>query len=153
MANGNEQKTHCPQGHEYTPKNTRLRRQAKNKNRFARVCRTCERAYSQHYEKTRQRHNNRTYRQRIRDKCFDHYGHVCACCGETNEVFLEFDHIENNGNELRRQLTGKPYGTSDLLKWLVRNDFPEDHKIQVLCANCHTAKTKLGSCPFHQDAW
>lgn len=34
-------KTHCPHGHEYSPENTWMMPQAWNRERFARVCRTC----------------------------------------------------------------------------------------------------------------
>lgn len=34
-------KTHCPHGHEYSPENTWMIPQAWNRERFARVCRTC----------------------------------------------------------------------------------------------------------------
>lgn len=106
-------------------------------------CRSC---LDRHYELNK--HTLREVRQRhlakLRKKCIDHYGGKCICCGETNEVFLEFDHIENDGSKHK-----KKHGYARLFIWLARNNFPEDYAIQLLCANCHTAKTKLGFCPFH----
>lgn len=39
-AGGNTLKTHCPRGHEYTPKNTRIEKQSSGKG-FGRICRAC----------------------------------------------------------------------------------------------------------------
>lgn len=76
-----------------------------------------------------------------RRECLVHYGSKCVCCGETEQKFLQLDHIDNNGKEHRKKLTTR------LETWLVNNDFPSDYRIQILCANCHVAKTNYGSCP------
>lgn len=48
-----------------------------------------------HYEK--QKALGITSHQKDRKKCFDQYGAICACCGETEILFLTFDHINNDG--------------------------------------------------------
>jgi hypothetical protein len=35
--------------------------------------------------------------QRNRDLVFAHYGEQCACCGESERLFLTIDHINNDG--------------------------------------------------------
>src|SRR5712664_1557054 len=63
------------------------------------------------------------------------YGGSCVCCGETEPVFLSFDHIGGGGNEHRRQdyVARKNIGL-----WLLRHGCPRD--FQILCFNCHKAK-------------
>jgi len=97
-----------------------------------------------HREKTRQD------RVRYRQLCLDHYGRQCACCGETEEKFLVFDHIDNDGAKHRRDLRNN--GGWVMCVWLVRHGFPESPRIQVLCANCNTAKVYGGPCP-HKIAY
>jgi hypothetical protein len=70
---------------------------------------------------------------------------ACACCGETNPVFLAIDHAEGNGNEHRRKL-GIPGGYGFYL-WLIREGFPEGFR--VLCHNCNMAISILGYCPHN----
>ncbi|WP_369073974.1 HNH endonuclease signature motif containing protein [Hymenobacter sediminis] len=54
--NGNEKKTHCPHGHEYTPENTVVRVSG------ARRCRECKRIKNRIAEKTRIRVRDRSNR-------------------------------------------------------------------------------------------
>jgi hypothetical protein len=88
--------------------------------------------------------NNASWRKRYaksRQECLDHYGRVCACCGEKEEVFLQIDHIGGGGEAHRRQIK------DPLTMWLRKNGFPSGY--QILCANCNAAKHILGRCP-HQ---
>jgi hypothetical protein len=89
----------------------------------------------------------REYQRRSRDKkkreAFRRLGDACACCGERTFEFLQLHHLDGGGNEHRRAVgNGSAY-------W---NAFSSDHEvenIEVLCANCHLAVTRVGSCP-HQ---
>ena len=76
----------------------------------------------------------------VREAVLDHYGRECACCGETENVFLTLDHIDGGGAEHRRAI-----GAGNLYRWLVRFNFPEG--FQILCFNCNSAKHLLGECP------
>lgn len=82
----------------------------------------------------------RDYRKRVRDKCFAALGNACACCGESEEQFLEIDHIYGGGNQERAER----YKNDNI--FLMRADGYKNDKYQLLCANCHRAKTRLGHC-------
>jgi hypothetical protein len=72
----------------------------------------------------------------------EHYGNQCVCCGETNKKYLQIDHINNDGNIQRKEqpdLRG-----SRLFKKYIKDGFPTD--LQILCANCHFAKSFYGGC-------
>lgn len=70
----------------------------------------------------------------------EHYGGKCSCCNESEPLFLEIDHINNNGSEHRRKI-GK-----NLYPWIVRNGYPGD--LQLLCSNCNQGKKRNGGiCP------
>ncbi len=77
-------------------------------------------------------------------------GYRCACCGETEPMFLSIDHIFNDGAEHRRSLgyddgNGKG-GSSATISWLKRNNYPAG--FQVLCMNCNMGKHRNGgTCP------
>lgn len=74
---------------------------------------------------------------------FEHYsGDIpkCAYCGETNSEFLSIDHINNNGAQHEKTLSGRSSET--LYRWLMKNDYPDG--FQVLCMNCNCAKEWLG---------
>jgi hypothetical protein len=72
------------------------------------------------------------------------YGGKCVCCGETELDFLQLDHINGYGGKHRARVGG---GTGGLLRDLIKQNFPPI--MQVLCANCHIAKTRKIVCP-HQ---
>jgi hypothetical protein len=78
-----------------------------------------------------------------RVKAITAYGGECVCCGETRLMFLQLDHIHNDGKAHREQV-------SDTTRDLEKRGWPED-VVQVLCANCHAAKTHLGRCPCQKE--
>jgi hypothetical protein len=76
--------------------------------------------------------------RQLRDLVLSKYGgSACRCCGESNEVFMCIDHVNNDGAVHRRKV-GATY------PWLVRNNFPGG--FQVLCFNCNFSKGHLGEC-------
>ena len=85
-----------------------------------------------------------------RDQVFAAYGgYKCNCCGESEQLFLSIDHIDNNGAEERR--SGKYNGSGTAFyQWLRKSGFPSGY--QVLCMNCQVGKHKNdGVCP-HQTS-
>lgn len=78
-------------------------------------------------------------------------GYRCACCGETERLFLQLDHINNDGAEFRRKLRTKKQNTASgpmTYKWVFDHNFPPG--FQILCANCnHGKRMNNGVCP-HQ---
>lgn len=89
-------------------------------------------------------------RARIKEAVFAAYGgYKCACCGETERLFLTIDHINNDGAAHRRKIVGKRTGAGyPTYKWLLDNHFPKGY--QVLCMNCnHGKRMNDGICP-HQ---
>lgn len=86
---------------------------------------------------------------RCREQVFAAYGGwKCACCGETEKLFLSIDHVENNGAEERRSGVYKSCGTG-FYQWLRKQNFPPGY--QVLCMNCQVGKHKNGGvCPHNQ---
>jgi len=88
----------------------------------------------------RERLRYMAYRQIV----IDAYGGVCSCCGESEPLFLEIDHINNNGAAHRKEI-GR--SAKALVKWLLDNDFPDG--FQLLCANCNQGKKRGGKnvCP------
>ena len=93
------------------------------------------------------------YNLKLKRQVMDAYGGCCACCGETELVFLTIDHIEDNGAEHRRELGAKRtdggrWGSAGAptYRWLRDNEFPEG--FQVLCANCNCGRYWNGGlCP------
>lgn len=96
------------------------------------------------------RARGRDYWKALRHETIMAYGgYRCACCGETEPMFLSLDHVNNDGASHRRSLGygGNGKGASSrTLKWLKDNNFPEG--FQVLCMNCNTGKQRNnGVCP------
>jgi hypothetical protein len=85
---------------------------------------------SQHKEK------HREYRKRLRLEILAAYGNQCNVCGQRQEAYLEIDHINGGGN-IHRKTKGQEGVYSDIKN----RGFPKD-EFQVLCANCHLAKTR-----------
>lgn len=68
---------------------------------------------------------------------------------------LELDHINNDGAGHRRSLgrtIGNGKGASSVIyHWLKKQGFPKGI-IQVLCASCNKAKSRMGACPGHKQS-
>jgi|SRR5208337_5315037 len=110
--------------------------------------RECER---QNYRKSgKSAKNLRKLRRNLKIEVFSHYCDgtpKCACCGEEHIEFLSLDHINNNGAEERRKMSGsgQGWGGEFLYRILRRNNYPNGY--QVLCLNCNFAKGHFGVCP------
>lgn len=66
---------------------------------------------------------------RIRQIVLEHYGGICACCGEPQSEFLAIDHIEGGGAQHKKTFKGP------LTRWLYKNGLPDGFR--VLCHNCN----------------
>jgi|ERR1017187_1899893 hypothetical protein len=89
--------------------------------------------------------SNAVWNQRARNACLNHYGRVCACCGETDMRFLTLDHVNGDGNAQR-----KTHTSLNLVQVLVKQVretgiWPND--LQTLCYNCNMAKRTGPVCP------
>lgn len=78
----------------------------------------------------------------VRLECIAGYGGCCACCGTTVREFLQLDHVNNDGFLHRRNKEVKGTG---IYFWAKKNNYPKT--LQLLCANCHNAKSWYGVCP------
>lgn len=81
-------------------------------------------------------------RQKIRDAAFAAYGgYICACCGETEKLFLSIDHINGGGHKHRKSLK-----SGHFYEWLRDQKYPNGY--QVLCMNCNCGRHRNGGiCP------
>lgn len=86
------------------------------------------------------------YRAALRAEFLAVYGGRCFCCGESEPLFLQLDHTENDGAAHRREhKTG-----AKLLAALKRLGWPKE-KYRILCANCnHGRALNGGVCPHQQ---
>ena len=114
-------------------------------------CRECycsrqRRYYSERTEEYKGR--STSMNAMLHRKAVEAYGGKCACCGETEWLFLTIDHINNDGAERRKTEHGS--GTT-FYRWLRNNDYPED--FQVLCYNCNLGKHRNGGvCPHKEGS-
>lgn len=97
-----------------------------------------------------EREKTRRNQDRVRREVFAAYGgYKCACCGETEPLFLSIDHVNNDGAKMRREKLYSGSGTGFYL-WLFKNGFPKG--FQVLCMNCQIGKHRNGGvCPHHSE--
>jgi hypothetical protein len=92
--------------------------------------------------------NTKRNQDRRKNEVFTAYGgYRCACCGETERLFLSIDHINNDGNVERKSGAYRSSGTAFYL-WLCKQKFPLGY--QVLCMNCQVGKHKNGGVCPHQ---
>ena len=96
----------------------------------------------------RKKHNENSlasYYRNQHEAVMAYGGYQCACCGETEPLFLTIDHINNDGNKHRKKFQSRGDG---LYKWLKHNNYPEG--FQVLCMNCNHGKRRNGGiCPHN----
>lgn len=73
-------------------------------------------------------------------------GYRCACCGETEPLFLSIDHMNNDGKAHRTAV-----GAVGVFKDLRDRGWPPG--FQVLCMNCNHGRHRNGGiCPHHAKA-
>jgi hypothetical protein len=99
----------------------------------------------QNLPRERKNELSREYNRKLRQEVLNAYGNKCACCGETENVFLSMDHIHGGGNQHRKSLGKSP---SAFYRWLKRNNFPQED-FRCLCMNCQIGYARNGICP-HQ---
>lgn len=71
------------------------------------------------------------------------YGGHCACCGESNPLFLTIDHIHGR--------TDKKYRGWRLYENLKRAGWPKDG-LRLLCFNCNSGRQINGGICPHETA-
>lgn len=95
----------------------------------------------------------RDRRARLKRQVFDHYGAFCACCGETEEMFLTLGHVNQDGAQHRRAVSnGSVRGgtTAGIFLDVIRRGFPDDFRIE--CYNCNCGSYRNGGvCPHEHD--
>lgn len=124
----------CPQ--------CKIRDREKYKTYLRKTCWMCRVGHKTNNER------NRKYRASLRDSILTQYGPRCVCCGESNEMFLTFDHVNNDGGKFRKE-NGKD--STALFRWIINNGYPLS--IQVLCFNCNCGKNVNGGiCPHKNVA-
>ena len=90
---------------------------------------------------------NVKYRAKLKQQVLNHYGRVCACCGEANEKFLTIDHANDDGAEHRRKIGRQ---SNALHLFIIREGFPS--YFQVLCWNCNSGRHNNGGvCPHLEE--
>ena len=143
------EKTHCPQGHEYTTENTALRKRNDRDNRYSRYCRTCdrermERKRSDPKVKEQERLRTARWRERHPDKYRESYerSHTekkriidegrsggCVECGENRLPCLDYHHRGGKADKLGDMAHMRRFSLEKLRAEIAKCD--------VLCANCH----------------
>lgn len=92
---------------------------------------------------------NKENRAKVKMEAFNSYGGPkCICC--KSEVFehLTIEHIDNNGAEHRKSLTGKKTGGGyHFYAKLKKLGFPKEPRLEVLCYSCNFARANNGYCP------
>jgi hypothetical protein len=114
-------------------------------------------AWRRWFLKNRENHlqNAKSRRQNQRMAVLNHYsdGDIkCICCGEQTIEFLTIDHINGGGEQHKIQIAGvgKFCGSSEVYRWLIKNNFPKGY--QVLCYNCNCGRQVNGGvCPHPRD--
>jgi hypothetical protein len=82
-----------------------------------------------------------SYYYRLQAEAVEAYGgFVCNWCGIDEPFVLTIDHVNNDGNEHRKQIGS--IGGHKFYKWLKDNGYPPG--FQVLCMNCNHAKYRNG---------
>src|SRR5215475_10012338 len=109
------------------------------------TCASCsQREY--HYQSDHPE-NRRIYYKKTRADVLTAYGGRCACCGETESMFLCIDHVDNDGAAHRRAMNNN--GGTSMYTWLKARGYPEGFR--VLCHNCNIGRhINGGRCP-HED--
>jgi len=85
------------------------------------------------------------YRTKLKTQIVAGYGGKCTCCGESEITFLTLEHLNNDGDEHRKQYGGG----SGVYRNVIRRSFPKEYTI--LCYNCNLAKRGGKQCPHQMN--
>lgn len=110
--------------------------------------------YARNWRNTHKEHylaRDKARREALILEVYNAYGGAqCACCGEAELKFLTLDHINNDGNKHRKEISGKTRDSRMVYYWLKRNGFPPGY--QILCYNCNCGKSRnKGICPHKEE--
>jgi hypothetical protein len=128
-------KTHCKNGHEFTPENTYVAAKGH------RVCRACacigqQKHRAKYPEQSAEYHRNETRvaRMNTKEELVRYKGGVCVDCQEPHPLCcIQFHHLDPMQKVFG--ITGKLYKPLEELKL-------EADKCVLLCANCHAIRTE-----------
>jgi len=85
-------------------------------------------------------------RKTMRDQALNLLGQFCSCCGENEQRFLTFDHINDDGAQHR-----KGEGVADIVTWIDKHPKEAKKRLRVLCFNCNCARQfNNGICPHEE---
>jgi hypothetical protein len=91
--------------------------------------------------------NSRAWSAKLRKDTIEAYGGSCVCCKESNLIYLTIDHINNDGKTtIINGYRGGVRFYAQLRRAGFPEEFPEGSPLQILCANCHLAKSYFGGC-------
>lgn len=127
-----------------------------DRTRHDRKCQYCKVCFKKRQAERREREPQKlreTARKsyfKVKRQVMDQYGSVCQCCGEHRIEFLTLDHKHQNGADHRREIGYECSGYNFYL-WLRKNGWPKNLGLQVLCANCNTARGAFGVCPHELE--
>lgn len=102
-----------------------------------------------------QAESRRLYINKCRATVLAFYGASCKCCGETTELFLTIDHINNDGYKSRIRKDGvraTDSGTIQVIRIAraIATGKPRAD-IQILCFNCNCGRARNhGVCPHRE---
>jgi len=144
----------CKNGHSYTEENLRFN----SKGYY--YCLICLRQSQRNWMrrnlqsesvKRNRRENMKRKVKQLRLEANEAYGGKCVCCGESTPEFLHLDHVNNDGAEHRRELSGSSVsgGSIQTLRWAKKNNWPD--KLQLKCHNCGLAEAFYERCP-HENS-
>lgn len=103
--------------------------------------------YAQHRERNIQREKD--YQARVRQAVLDAYGNTCACCGETEQEFLQLDHINGGGRAHRRSLGSRGGNGMNVYRAVRDAGYPKD-RYRLLCSNCNFVRRHGRACPHER---
>jgi hypothetical protein len=89
----------------------------------------------------------REWRYRVKLDVVEHYGGKCWCCGESESAFLTLDHVNNDGADHRREITGGRKRGANMWDWAQKNGYPD--RLRLACFNCNCVLQVQDTCP-HQ---
>lgn len=116
---------------------------SKNKTRndgLSSYCKDCSNQYNKQYYN--QLPDRKSYLVKKRNTARDNYRkfiydylskHSCVDCGETNVLYLEFDHVKGD----------KSYNISAMDSFSVQRIQEEIDKCEIRCVKCHRLKTAI----------